>query len=98
MPFYFTIKSCFTNKRCFITSELLPDVTLLLLTMVMTTVRLMRGSATESRLLPVTVTSVPPLSIIRIHVRKTGEVVLYNFSSETARDGSNNTLPEMSSL
>jgi len=44
-----------------ITSTLLLDVTLLLLTVVMTTVRLMRGSATESRLLPVTVTSVPPL-------------------------------------
>jgi len=50
-PYY---QSCYTSKLL-----LDKDVTLL----VMTTVRLMWGSATESRLLPVTVTSVPPLSM-----------------------------------
>ena len=37
------------------------DVTLLWSTLVITTIRLMNGTATESRLVPVTVTSVPPL-------------------------------------
>jgi len=47
----------------FSTSEvlLLEEDVAVLWNLVMTTVRLMRGSATESRLLPVTVTSVPPL-------------------------------------
>jgi len=50
-----------------ITSTLLLDVTLLVLTVVMTTVRLIAGSATEFRLFPVTVTSVPPLLMYKHH-------------------------------
>jgi len=61
------------------TSELLVDDAMLLATMVMTTVSLMRGTATESKLLPVTVTFVPPLKCIKMFVNRQNTFRFSNF-------------------
>jgi len=63
------------------TSELLinEDLTVPLIHLVMKTVRLISGTATESKLLPVTVTTVPPL---KIHTKYILRKVLNKFNEQ----------------
>ena len=64
---------------------LLDEDVVVLLNLVMTTVRVMRGSATESRWLPVTVTSVPPLKTKNMFTAQTTIVfsIFWNNNSMT---------------